>query len=64
MSTKVFVSGATGFIARQTIKLLLSRGYKAVSYTHLDVYKRQAQNLKMLLCPTSETGVYGRILAR
>ena len=34
-AVKVLVTGANGFLATNVVNVLLSKGYKAVSYTHL-----------------------------
>ena len=38
---KVLVTGHTGFKGTWLSRILVNAGAKAVSYTHLDVYKRQ-----------------------
>ena len=39
---KIFVTGVAGQLGHDVMNDLAARGYEAVSYTHLDVYKRQA----------------------
>ena len=37
----IIVTGASSGIGEKTAEVLAAEGAKAVSYTHLDVYKRQ-----------------------
>lgn len=46
MTTSVFVSGATGFIAQHIVKLLLSKGYKVVGSVRTEA---KGEHLKKLL---------------
>ena len=39
------ITGGAGFIGSHLSEALLARGDEAVSYTHLDVYKRQGMAL-------------------
>ena len=40
---RILILGGNGFIGKNLGAYLGALGYEAVSYTHLDVYKRQAQ---------------------
>ena len=42
---RMLVTGGAGFLGSHLCERLLAAGHDAVSYTHLDVYKRQALSL-------------------
>ena len=48
MSTTVFVSGATGFIAQNIIKELLSKDYKVIGSVRSE---KKGQDLEKLINP-------------
>ena len=41
----IAVTGATGYLAEKLIERVITQGHTTVSYTHLDVYKRQLHSL-------------------